>query len=132
MAQQSKFERNLMETIWSEIKDSDFISEVVEQNITEEVVKEVVEEHIDSLDLGEYVDEAAVGDAVKQVINDIVDEDFIKKSIDIDQNTVSTIVAEQLENAIDIEAILKMIAGTPQFQKLIEKKVQEEFDKLWY
>mgnify|MGYP007071403093 CR=1 FL=1 len=115
MANRSRFENGIMESIWSEISESGFIDETIEDNKDE--IHEALKEYISGIDVSDFID---VEDDVEAEI-----ENQVSKAISEDS------IAEIVKDSVNLQSILNIISETPEFKKLIQDKVLEEFNKLW-
>lgn len=106
MSNRSRFENNLMECIWNEVADSDLIQDAISAN--KDSLKDIVKDCVDDMDLADYID---VDDEVETAVEDVI--------------------AKTIEEKVNIQSILNIISETPEFKKLIQDKVLEEFNKLW-
>ena len=115
MANRSRFENGIMESIWSEISESGFIDETIQENKDE--IHEALKEYISEIDVSDFIDvEDDVEREVEKQLNKAISEESI---------------AEIVKNSVNLQSILNIISETPEFKKLIQEKVVEEFNKLW-
>lgn len=112
------------------------VVEYAKENIASENVKEAIKEVFDEESdtvLNELASEAIQNIDVQKIVTDIVvSNDMIGNAVN--QTEVDEIVFKKvndLMNTVNLNSLIAAISLTPAFQELVNKRVAEEFNKLW-